>query len=130
MMKQHARESCEDESMMKQHVIQVKSFQDNSMHEGAVLAKCWPVAAGAWRAHVDRGPSRMRFDMAKCVPSSLFAFALGRLALVRAVAFNRPYTTCDRMTHRTAVSEWSAELSGSRAPAAAPHSTRDGPRAF
>ena len=62
MMKQHARESCEDESMMKQHVIQVKSFQDNSMHEGAVLAKCWPVAAGAWRAHVDRGPSRMRFD--------------------------------------------------------------------
>jgi hypothetical protein len=88
MMKQHARESCEDESMMKQHVIQVKSFQDNSMHEGAVLAKCWPVAAGAWRAHVDRGPSRMRFDMAMRVPFTLFAFALVRLALVRAVAFN------------------------------------------
>ena len=34
----------------------------------------------------------MRFDMAMRVPFSLFAFALVRLALVRAVAFNRPYT--------------------------------------
>lgn len=56
----------------------------------------------------------MRFDIAMRVPFSLFAFALVRLALVRAVAFNRPYTTCELRSDDSpigsAVSEWSAEL--------------------
>ena len=68
------------------------------------------------------------------VPFSLFAFALVRLALVRAVAFNRPYThdNGDRMTHRSAVSRrgvewyaWTKPAAGNFEPAAR---SRDGPR--
>ena len=54
-----------------------------------MLAKCWPVAAGAWRAQpwiVDRVECDLTWPMR--VPFTLFAFALVRLALVRAVAFN------------------------------------------
>ena len=90
MMKQHARESCEDESMMKQHVISYKSSHFKTTACTRVL--CW-LSAGPWRLAlggrtwiVDRVECDLTWPMR--VPFTLFAFALVRLALVRAVAFN------------------------------------------
>ena len=87
---------------------------------------CW-LSAGPWRLAL--GGRTWIVDRVECdltrvamrVPFSLFAFALVRLALVRAVAFNRPYThdNGDRMTEtdlRFRVGVWSGTCVDEAAP--------------